>query len=72
MEIKEQDLRRAAKILLDNPEFKVVMSYAEASMLDSLVEGNIDDAETNLRNLRAVRGLQQLVKNWAYDERKDS
>lgn len=56
-------LQRASKFLLDNPEFNMVYEYCEDTLVEALVEGSDDDAVSNLKNVRAVKMIKQLMEN---------
>ena len=56
-------LQRASKFLLDNPEFNMVYEYCEDTLVEALVEGSDDDAVSNLKNVRAVKMIIQLMEN---------
>lgn len=56
-------LQRASKFLLDNPEFNMLYEYCEGVLTDTLVEGSDDDAISNLKNVRAIKMIKQLMEN---------
>ncbi len=58
---QEQTLKRSAKIVLDNAEFNVVYEYLLSQASDTLQQGSFAEAESNLRNLRAVMALKQAM-----------
>ena len=56
-------VQRAAKFLLDNPEFNVLYDYLEDQTLTALVQGSYDDAGDNLRIHRALVMFKQAAEN---------
>lgn len=52
----------AAKILVDNHEFNVLLDYIEAEAVQALLGGTPDQAADNLRNHNAVRSLRHITR----------
>ncbi len=57
---------RAAKILLDNPEFSMLYEHMEVQLTEALVGGNVEDADTNLRNVKALHSFKQTIENLSH------
>jgi hypothetical protein len=55
----------SAKLMVDNHDFNVLMSYAKGSVKTALLEGPIIDAEANLLTYKALDSVQTLVENLA-------
>jgi len=63
----ELGVKRAAKNLLDNPDFTLLMLELEVQGTATLTQGKFEDAEDNLRNLRAVQVMKIAVENLSKD-----
>lgn len=63
----EESVKRAAKNLLDNQDFILLMSELEAQGTATLTQGTPEAAPDNLRNLRAVQVMKIAVENLSKD-----
>ena len=61
MNIDNKLLIKAAKNLVDNRDFNMVMDYMDENLLLKLTQGNSEDADTNLRNYKAAQALKTGV-----------
>lgn len=59
MVVTDKELIKAAKSLIDNRDFTVIMDYMENDLLTKLTQGSPENASNNLRNLKAALALKQ-------------
>lgn len=72
MNIDNKLVIEAAKRLVDNRDFAVLMEYMEQDLLIKLTQGNPDDADGNLRNYKAAQALKTGIGMLANAPTKDS
>jgi hypothetical protein len=56
-------LAAASKQLLDNAAFNEVFKHIENEAVSALLSGQLGDAESNLRNVRAITFVRTAVEN---------
>lgn len=56
------EIKRIAKNLLDNRDLGVLIEHLKSDALLALTQGPMDDAESGLRNYRAIEVLEQSIK----------
>jgi len=61
MDITLKQVSKAAKGLIDNSDFNMVLDYMENSLMLTLTNGSPESADNNLRNLKAANALKQGV-----------
>jgi len=62
MSVADDAVIKAAKSLIDNRDFTMVMEYMENDLLLKLTQGSPENADVNLRNFNAVQALKQGTK----------
>ena len=72
MNIDNKLVIKAAKNLVDNRDFAVVMEYMENDLLLKLTQGSPDDADGNLRNYKASQALKTGIGMLANAPTEDS
>ena len=62
MSVADDAVIKAAKSLIDNRDFTMVMEYMENDLLLKLTQGSPENADVNLRNFNAVQALKHGTK----------